>query len=111
MHKSILITGSTDGIGLATARALLSRGHRVLLHGRNAEKLEQAHSELAEQTGNALIETYLADLSHMANLAKGADILCKAALTEAFLAASGQYFDNDSGQFTKPHPDALNTKK
>ncbi len=35
---TILVTGATDGIGLATARALAGLGHRVLLHGRNAEK-------------------------------------------------------------------------
>ncbi len=55
MQKTILITGSTDGIGLATARAMISRGHRVLLHGRNAEKLEQVYTELTGQAGNALV--------------------------------------------------------
>ena len=41
----------------------------------------------------------------------GADILCRAALTDEFAAASGQYFDNDIGQFSSPHPDALNPQK
>ena len=41
----------------------------------------------------------------------GAEILCRAALSDEFAAASGQYFDNDSGQFTSPHPDALNSEK
>jgi NAD(P)-dependent dehydrogenase (short-subunit alcohol dehydrogenase family) len=41
----------------------------------------------------------------------GADILCRAALEDEFAAASGQYFDNDSGQFTSPHPDTLNPQK
>jgi NAD(P)-dependent dehydrogenase (short-subunit alcohol dehydrogenase family) len=31
----IFITGSTDGLGLAAARQLLSAGHRVVLHARN----------------------------------------------------------------------------
>ena len=48
MLKTILITGSTDGIGLETARALVSRGHTLLLHGRNPSKLEQAEKELSE---------------------------------------------------------------
>jgi len=41
----------------------------------------------------------------------GADILCRAALSDEFAAASGRYFDNDIGQFTSPHPDALNPQK
>ncbi len=41
----------------------------------------------------------------------GADILCRAALSDEFADASGRYFDNDTGQFASPHPDALNTPK
>ena len=41
----------------------------------------------------------------------GAEILCRAALSDEFAAASGQYFDNASGQFTSPHPDALYPQK
>tara|TARA_R110002049_G_scaffold74361_15_gene191856 strand:+ start:5533 stop:6339 length:807 start_codon:yes stop_codon:yes gene_type:complete len=68
MRKTLLITGSTDGIGLATAREMISQGHRVLLHGRDAEKLEQVYGELTGQAGNALVERYLADLSVMAEV-------------------------------------------
>ena len=41
----------------------------------------------------------------------GADILCRAALDAEFAGVTGQYYDNDSGQFTAPHGDALDTKK
>ena len=41
----------------------------------------------------------------------GADILVRAAMADEFETASGEYFDNDSGQFAAPHRDALNTKK
>ena len=41
----------------------------------------------------------------------GAEILCRAALTDEFAAATGQYFDNDSGQFASPHRDALDPGK
>lgn len=41
----------------------------------------------------------------------GADILCRAALSEEFASASGMYFDNDTGMFASPHPDGLNSEK
>jgi hypothetical protein len=41
----------------------------------------------------------------------GAEIRTRAALSDEFAAASGRYFENDSGQFTSPHPDALNPQK
>jgi len=66
--KTILITGSTDCIGLETAKALYSQGHRVLLHGRNTEKLEAAKKALSESTGDGSMEGYLADLSYMHNV-------------------------------------------
>ena len=40
----------------------------------------------------------------------GVDILSRAALSDEFTAASGQYFDNDSGRFAAPHPDAANAE-
>ena len=42
---------------------------------------------------------------------RGAETLRRAALSDEFAAASGQYFDNDSGQFATPHPDALDARK
>jgi len=41
----------------------------------------------------------------------GAKIITRLALADEFAAASGQYFDNDSDQFSLPHPDALNPEK
>ena len=251
-QKTILITGSTDGIGLETARMLVSLGHNVLLHGRSPAKLEKVEKTLSALPDGGRVESYVADLSRMADvevLAKavaerharldvlinnagvyrsaelvtqdgldtrfvvntiapylltqrllpvlgscgwvinlssaaqspvdpealagqsrlfdgaayaqsklaltmwsrsmalslkdegpaiiavnprsmigskmvkeaygvsgsdlriGAEILCRAALSDEFADASGQYFDNDIGQFASPHPDALNTQK
>lgn len=64
MVKTILLTGATDGIGLVTAKKLVSQGHVVLLHGRNADKLASVQQELtALQSGR--VESYLADLSDL----------------------------------------------
>ena len=65
MPKTILITGSTDGIGLATARELVGKGHRVLLHGRNTRKLEQVRESLTALAGSDGPEACSADLSRM----------------------------------------------
>jgi NAD(P)-dependent dehydrogenase (short-subunit alcohol dehydrogenase family) len=38
----IFITGSADGLGQLTAKALINLGHQVVLHARNAERGKQA---------------------------------------------------------------------
>ena len=68
MQKTILITGSTDGIGLETARMLVSEGHHVLLHGRNPAKLEDVEKTLSALTGGGGVESCVADLSRMADV-------------------------------------------
>jgi len=40
--KTVLVTGSTDGIGLQTALELAQRGGKVILHGRTEERLHAA---------------------------------------------------------------------
>jgi NAD(P)-dependent dehydrogenase (short-subunit alcohol dehydrogenase family) len=61
--KTILVTGSTDGIGLETARQLKALGHRVILHGRTQARLDAAR----KATG--LEEGLLADFSNFDEVA------------------------------------------
>ncbi|MEJ2333870.1 MAG: SDR family NAD(P)-dependent oxidoreductase [Desulfobulbaceae bacterium] len=68
MQKNILVTGSTDGIGLETARMLVSQGHNVLLHGRNPKKLEDVEKTLSAIPDGGGVESYVADLSNMADV-------------------------------------------
>jgi len=70
MSKTILVTGSTDGIGLLTAKKLASEGHEVLLHGRNRSKLEAAAAEIGGK-----MASYVADLSRMADVNAMADMI------------------------------------
>ncbi|MEM8538695.1 MAG: SDR family NAD(P)-dependent oxidoreductase [Pseudomonadota bacterium] len=71
MTKTILITGSTDGIGLLTAKKLAAAGHTVLLHGRSAAKLGAAAAEMGGH-----VETYAADLSDLTEVGKLAEDIC-----------------------------------
>jgi len=68
MQKTILITGSTDGIGFQTARSLASRGHCVLLHGRSQARLEASQQAIQSEFADARTETFLADLSSMTDV-------------------------------------------
>ncbi len=45
---TVLVTGSTDGIGRQTARDLVAGGHRVVLHARNDERAEVARAAVAD---------------------------------------------------------------
>lgn len=45
------------------------------------------------------------------DLSIGADILVRAALDNEFANIKGQYFDNDIGNWSQPHPDALDESK
>jgi len=72
MKKTILITGATDGIGLATAKMLASNGHNLLIHGRSPEKLKHVEAQLSALTNKESIKgsvkTYLADLSQLSEV-------------------------------------------
>jgi len=50
-----LITGSTRGLGRHFARVLARAGAMVVIHGRDAYAVEQARSEVEEETGRAAL--------------------------------------------------------
>jgi NAD(P)-dependent dehydrogenase (short-subunit alcohol dehydrogenase family) len=69
----VLVTGSTDGIGKATARELAARGAEVILHGRDKEKGSRAILEIEKETGRRGLSLIIADLSLQKNVIRLAE--------------------------------------
>lgn len=65
--KTILITGSTDGVGRHVALELATVGATVLIHGRNRERAESLLGEIRKR-GNNAGAFYQADLSSLAQV-------------------------------------------
>lgn len=61
--KTILFTGATDGIGLAAVQQLVTKGHKVLIHGRNPSKLKSVADQLGLKPQDH--QTFVADLSDL----------------------------------------------
>jgi 3-oxoacyl-[acyl-carrier protein] reductase len=49
--KTFIVTGGTDGLGLATAKCLIAEGANVLVTGRTEEKFLRAQAALGERAG------------------------------------------------------------
>ena len=64
--KTVLITGATDGVGLEAAKTPAGEGCDLLLHGRNAAKLDAAAKAVSDRSKGGSVETYAADLSSVA---------------------------------------------
>jgi NAD(P)-dependent dehydrogenase (short-subunit alcohol dehydrogenase family) len=64
----ILITGSSDGLGSLTARALVKRGHSVVLHARNDQRAHDARSACPD--AETCVVADLSDISQTKKLAE-----------------------------------------
>jgi NAD(P)-dependent dehydrogenase (short-subunit alcohol dehydrogenase family) len=70
--KTVLITGSTDGVGRYVAKRLAADGAQVLIHGRDAARAKTLLDEVVRE-GHAAPSFYRADLSSLAGARQLAD--------------------------------------
>ncbi len=67
--KLALVTGSTAGIGLATAETLAREGATVIVNGRTNARVEAAVGRLLQSVPNGRVEGIAADVSNAAGCA------------------------------------------
>ena len=82
--SSILVTGSTAGIGLETARQLLERGHGVVAHARDDQRAEQVRAALP-----ALRDVVVGDLASLAGTRRLAEAATAAGPYDAVVHNAG----------------------
>jgi len=71
--RAAIVTGAAAGIGLATARRLLSEGANVLLADLNGETLEASGDKLKAEFGAARVATALCDVADEAAVEAAVD--------------------------------------
>ncbi len=85
--ESALVIGASEGIGFASARALLEEGVDVLICSRNAEKLKRAAAGL-EQVSGRPVKWFAADVTDAAQVAALQEWLKKEASTLDILVSA-----------------------
>ena len=92
----IFITGSADGLGKISARLLIDEGHRVIVHGRNQRRAEEALKALPGAE-NAVY----GDLSLMKETREVADQVNKLGVMDAVIHNAGIGYGEKKLVFTQ----------
>ena len=75
--RRVLITGSTTGIGYATAEALSIAGCQVIVHGPDLAEADAAALRIRDRSPNAAVDSVAADLTSQAAVRQLADTIEK----------------------------------
>jgi NAD(P)-dependent dehydrogenase (short-subunit alcohol dehydrogenase family) len=67
--KTALVTGSTGGIGYATAKVLLAEGAQVIINGRTQDSVDKATASLKQATGKTPLG-FAGDMSKAEDIAR-----------------------------------------
>ena len=87
---TIFITGATDGLGRALAGRLAGDGASLILHGRDAGKLESTAAEIAAAYGVDHPRTVRADLADLAQVRKlASDVRDATGRLDVFVSNAG----------------------
>jgi protochlorophyllide reductase len=95
--RRVLITGASSGIGLETAKMLVSRGDALTVVCRNAERADATRTALSDS-----VQTCIADLADLASVARAIEELCcdGTPFDVVVLNAGLQYAGHDSPRWS-----------
>lgn len=68
--RKVFVTGSTAGIGFATAREFAAEGASVVINGRSQERVDRAIAEIRKLDSGAQLSGVASDISNAAGCAK-----------------------------------------
>jgi NAD(P)-dependent dehydrogenase (short-subunit alcohol dehydrogenase family) len=71
-EQTVLVTGSTSGLGRVLVQRFAGAGATVAAHGRDAQRLARTRAEIREATGQE-VDTIQADLADLAQVHRMAD--------------------------------------
>jgi NAD(P)-dependent dehydrogenase (short-subunit alcohol dehydrogenase family) len=98
----IFITGSTEGLGLAAARSLISEGHQVVLHARSPNRAA-ALADLAPLSGGVVV----GDLSSAVETRAIAEQVNRLGRMDAVIHNAGIYLEPSRGTTPEGHARVL----
>ena len=87
--KNIVVTGGTDGIGLALVKKLLEKDHSVYIVGKNSVK----GNSVLNQIKNSKLEFFQCDLSEKSEIKKLLKTLIKIPSIDVLVNNAGSIFD------------------
>jgi NAD(P)-dependent dehydrogenase (short-subunit alcohol dehydrogenase family) len=91
----IFITGSADGLGLLAARELVSKGHKVVLHARNAQRGREAMKKVSGAES-----VFTGDLSNIDETQKLGEDVNQSGAFDAVIHNAGVYQVSSKTIFT-----------
>jgi NAD(P)-dependent dehydrogenase (short-subunit alcohol dehydrogenase family) len=93
-QKTVLVTGTTNGIGKVTALELARQGYQVLITSRDATKGQQMLPELQAQNDKTVPELFVGDLSSMADVRRIAtEVRARHSRLDVLINNAGGLFD------------------
>lgn len=98
----IFITGSSDGLGLAAARTLMSEGHEVVLHARSAKRASAILDRSSRSAG-----IVVGDLSSAVETRALAEQVNKIGRMDAVIHNAGIYLEPKRGTTPEGHAKTL----